>query len=201
MKKIEINKKKKQDALLNTAYQLFTKKGFHKTSISDIAKEAGVAKGTFYLYFKDKLDLRYKLIAKKSAQIFKEAYAQLLCRHIEEFEEQMIFLINEVIQSLEKDPMVLKMITKHLGWGMFKNSLVEPIDDTQRNIHDVYMDLMKQSEYEYREPEMMIYLIIEMTAGCCYNSILMEQPVPMGELLQYLYDAVRLIIQNHQIKK
>ncbi len=160
----------------------------------------------------------------------------------------MIFLINEVIQSLEKDPMVLKMITKHLGWGMFKNSLVEPIDDTQRNIHDVYMDLMKQSEYEYREPEMMIYLIIEMTAGCCYNSILMEQPVqrnihdvymdlmkqseyeyrepemmiyliiemtagccynsilmeqpvPMGELRPYLYDAVRLIIQNHQIKK
>ncbi len=70
MKKIEINKKKKQDALLNTAYQLFTKKGFHKTSISDIAKEAGVAKGTFYLYFKDKLDLRYKLIAKKSKEPF-----------------------------------------------------------------------------------------------------------------------------------
>ena len=65
MKKVELNKKKKQDALLNTAYQLFTEKGFQKTSISDIVNEAGVAKGTFYLYFKDKLDIRYKLIAKK----------------------------------------------------------------------------------------------------------------------------------------
>lgn len=64
MKKVELNKKKKQDALLNTAYQLFTEKGFQKTSISDIVNEAGVAKGTFYLYFKDKLDIRYKLIAK-----------------------------------------------------------------------------------------------------------------------------------------
>ena len=36
MKKVELNKKKKQDALLNTAYQLFTEKGFQKTSISDI---------------------------------------------------------------------------------------------------------------------------------------------------------------------
>lgn len=69
MKKVELNKKKKQDALLNTAYQLFTEKGFQKTSISDIVNEAGVAKGTFYLYFKDKLDIRYKLIAKKSASI------------------------------------------------------------------------------------------------------------------------------------
>ena len=51
MKKVELNKKKKQDALLNTAYQLFTEKGFQKTSISDIVNEAGVAKGTFYLYF------------------------------------------------------------------------------------------------------------------------------------------------------
>ena len=53
MKKVELNKKKKQDALLNTAYHLFTEKGFQKTSISDIVNEAGVAKGTFYLYFKD----------------------------------------------------------------------------------------------------------------------------------------------------
>ena len=47
MKKVELNKKKKQDALLNTAYHLFTEKGFQKTSISDIVNEAGVAKGTF----------------------------------------------------------------------------------------------------------------------------------------------------------
>ena len=62
MKKVDLNKKKKQDALLNTAYQLFTEKGFQKTSISDIVNEAGVAKGTFYLYFKDKLDIRYKYL-------------------------------------------------------------------------------------------------------------------------------------------
>ena len=43
MKKVELNKKKKQDALLNTAYHLFTEKGFQKTSISDIVNEAGVA--------------------------------------------------------------------------------------------------------------------------------------------------------------
>ena len=62
MKKVELNKKKKQDALLNTAYHLFTEKGFQKTSISDIVNEAGVAKGTFYYYFKSKEEVMDAII-------------------------------------------------------------------------------------------------------------------------------------------
>ena len=90
MKKVELNKKKKQDALLNTAYQLFTEKGFQKTSISDIVNEAGVAKGTFYQYFKDKLDFRYKLIAKKSTKVFKHAYQKLQKQNKNHFKNKLI---------------------------------------------------------------------------------------------------------------
>ena len=53
MRLIVKNKKKKEDALYNTAFELFTTKGTNKTTISDIVEKAGVAKGTFYLYFKD----------------------------------------------------------------------------------------------------------------------------------------------------
>ena len=111
MKKVELNKKKKQDALLNTAYQLFTEKGFQKTSISDIVNEAGVAKGTFYLYFKDKLDIRYKLIAKKSAEVFKHAYQELQKQSIDHFEDQLIFIVDQVIGALNANPTLLKLIS------------------------------------------------------------------------------------------
>ena len=52
MKKSEENKKIKEETLLSSAFNLFTKKGFKETSIQDIAESAGVGKGTFYLYFK-----------------------------------------------------------------------------------------------------------------------------------------------------
>ncbi|MBQ5360717.1 MAG: helix-turn-helix transcriptional regulator, partial [Lachnospiraceae bacterium] len=55
--KAEANKKMKKDALLKTAFELFTDQGIHDTTISNIAEKAGVAKGTFYLYFKDKYDI------------------------------------------------------------------------------------------------------------------------------------------------
>ena len=52
-------------------FELFTTSGFNKTSISDISKNAGVGKGTFYLYFRDKYDIRNKLIAHKSNELFR----------------------------------------------------------------------------------------------------------------------------------
>lgn len=51
MGKLESNKKKKEDALYNTAFELFTTKGTNKTTISDIVEKAGVAKGTFLSVF------------------------------------------------------------------------------------------------------------------------------------------------------
>ena len=69
MGKVESNKKQKKDALFNTAFELFTTKGTNKTTISDIADKAGVAKGTFYLYFKDKYDIRNKLVSYKTKEL------------------------------------------------------------------------------------------------------------------------------------
>ena len=65
-KKIIDKKELKTNKLLETSFKLFTKKGINNTSVDDITKEAGVAKGTFYLYFKDKYDLQDYLIVKKS---------------------------------------------------------------------------------------------------------------------------------------
>ena len=49
MGKIEEKKRQKKEALLASAFQLFTEKGIDNTSISEIAKNANMAKGTFYL--------------------------------------------------------------------------------------------------------------------------------------------------------
>ncbi len=72
MGKVDENKKKKKEALFNTAYELFTTKGINATAISDIVEKAGVAKGTFYLYFKDKYDIKNKLTAFKTHELFEK---------------------------------------------------------------------------------------------------------------------------------
>jgi AcrR family transcriptional regulator len=48
---------KKRLKILTTAAELFAKQPFHKVLLSDVAKAAGVGKGTVYTYFKSKEDL------------------------------------------------------------------------------------------------------------------------------------------------
>ena len=40
--------------ILRAAVQTFSVRGYHQTRVADIIKAAGIARGTFYLYFKDK---------------------------------------------------------------------------------------------------------------------------------------------------
>ena len=74
MGKAETTKQKKRESLLNTAFDLFTTKGINNTSIADIVEAAGVAKGTFYLYFKDKYDINSKLLVHKLLNFWKSLF-------------------------------------------------------------------------------------------------------------------------------
>jgi AcrR family transcriptional regulator len=52
----------KRDAILAAALDEFSARGFEATRLDDVAKRAGVAKGTIYLYFRDKESLFQELI-------------------------------------------------------------------------------------------------------------------------------------------
>ena len=115
MGKLDANKKQKETSLLDTAFNLFTTKGLTKTSISDIVSNAGVAKGTFYLYFKDKYDLRNRLISHKSSQLFKQALAQMKATKMEhDFESDIIFVVDNIINQLTENKATLNFISKNL---------------------------------------------------------------------------------------
>jgi len=47
----------RQEEISIAALQVFARRGLHQTTLDDVAKEAGVSKGTIYLYFKNKEDL------------------------------------------------------------------------------------------------------------------------------------------------
>lgn len=60
MKKLERKEKEKQfkqGIILDAAKELFKTKGYSDTTMSDIAAEAGFAKGTLYLYYKSKSEI------------------------------------------------------------------------------------------------------------------------------------------------
>lgn len=55
--------------LLDTAQDLFYQKGYENTSVADIIHAVGIAKGTFYHYFKSKEDLLDQIVARQTEMI------------------------------------------------------------------------------------------------------------------------------------
>ncbi len=69
-KKQEIlSKEERRDQILTSARKVFAKVGYARATVEDIVKEAGVARGTFYLYFEDKREALEELIDRFSVQI------------------------------------------------------------------------------------------------------------------------------------
>ena len=195
--KAEANKKQKKEALLNTAFELFTSKGIQKTSIADIVEKAGVAKGTFYLYFSDKYDIRNKLISHKASQLFLAAYHSLEKSKITDFEDQLIFIVDHIIDQLNANRSLLGFISKQLSWGVFKNAMIATGSEDDKNIYKLYERLLDASGHTFKDPEIMIFMIIELVSGTSYNPILYGQPVSINQMKPYIYNTIRQIIKNH----
>jgi len=58
----------RRESIIQAAIEVFSKKGFHASGISEIARRAGVADGTIYQYFKNKEDLFFSIPVEKTKE-------------------------------------------------------------------------------------------------------------------------------------
>lgn len=197
MGKVDENKKKKKNSLFYAAYELFTTKGIHDTSISDIVKKADVAKGTFYLYFKDKYDIRNKLIAHETHELFRSADAAMIQDGVEGLEEQLIYIIDHIYNVLDDNKPLFNFISKNLVMGALKSALLTG-EDSDNDFYDRFLTLIEQDSYEYEDVDVMLFTIVELAGSAGYNSILYKEPLPIDEYKKFLYRTVRLIVESHR---
>ena len=196
----EEKKEKKKKALLDSAYELFTTIGYHKTTILFIATRAGVAKGTFYLYFKDKEDIRDALIVKKSSELLREALDELnseLQAHPQPMAsaDKLIFITDYIITRLSRNLALLRFIAKNLTWGLFINAGKYRAGDSEiLDFHEFIAHMLQDDGIALtRDLELSIFTIIELVSSTCYSVILEGEPVTLSEYKPFLYDTIRLI--------
>ena len=67
----------KRDRIMNAAITAFAQNGYHQATMAAVAREAGVAAGTIYLYFKSKDDLLISIFEEKVQGFIDEFHSQL----------------------------------------------------------------------------------------------------------------------------
>jgi TetR/AcrR family fatty acid metabolism transcriptional regulator len=121
----------KRDRILDAATKVFAKKGFHATRVSEVAKAAGVADGTIYLYFKSKDELLVSL-----------------------FEDRVEKLLSYMKDELPKQPTAAAKMRRviELQLGLLEG---------ERDLAEVITVIIRQSSKllkEYAAPKFVSYL-------------------------------------------
>ena len=194
--KVMEKKEDKEKKLLDSAFQLFTEKGFKDTSIQEIVDHAGVAKGTFYLYFKDKYDIQDYLITYKSNQLFLKAIKYVNKLKIDNFEDRFIAIIDYLIDELEKHEEFLMFISKNLSLGVFGDSLTNLLHRDSLGILEIFKKEIEEQNINIKNPEITIFMIIELTSSVAFSSITEKKPLPIEEIKPILYEKIRNLLKD-----
>ena len=148
----------KHKRILDAAVRVFARNGFYNSKVAEIAKEAKVADGTIYLYFKNKDDILVQFYQYKTRQIFerfrdavrkpKTAEEKLRCLirvHLQEFQKDRNMAIvyqAETHQNHRRNDENLKQMSK-----MYRDIISEVVELGQEEgtiRRDLYMGLVKR---------------------------------------------------------
>ena len=194
MDKITKKKNEKYTKILDTALGLFEKNGTHLVSIDEIVKGAGVAKGTFYLYFKDRYDLISTLIIEKASKYMSLLNDEYEPRDFGDVSTSVRHYIEYISDFLQKNKTLCILIEKNL------NTCVNAVAQTKEGpIKELYEKIFSElincgvSEAEARAK---LYLYIELIVSSCCNAIIRETPYTIEELKPHLCQIIESSIVN-----
>ena len=199
IKETKTYKDNKEERLLDEGFKLFTTKGLKNTSIQDIVNKANVVKGTFYLYFKDKYELHDILIMKKSKKLFNDALNSLNKNKVTDFVDQIIYIVDYVIDELVKDPILIQFIAKDLAWGVFNKTILELYsrEETEEDgLVSLFLTGVEENNIKLDNPQVSLFMIIELVSSTCFTSILYSEPLPIKEYKPFLHKEIKKILQN-----
>ena len=185
----------KRIKLIDSAYSLFLEKGVNITAIDEIVKRAGVAKGTFYLYFKDKYDLLDEIVIHRSKMIFKEALESLEQKTAASqmtLTEQIIYITDYIIEHFKKHSELISIIRKNLS------SCLTVIFDDERNNEKLkpLFSMFYENGFSADETEKLIYLIFNMISSACCDTILSGKPYTSDEMLPQIHCVIGRITER-----
>lgn len=200
MDKMLQKKNEKYQKLIAAAFDLFDNNGISAVSIDDIVKKAGVAKGTFYLYFKDKFDLISKLILKKAAEYMNLTSEIPDIKNDEDFDRYIKKYIDLLVEFLEKNKTLTLLIDKNVH--ICVNAVIENREGTVKELYDKILSYFENLGFSSQEISIKMYLCIDLIVSSCCNAILRSKPYSLNEVKPHLYDIVVMSIYGaEQAKK
>lgn len=166
-KQFEEIREKSKEKILYAAFELFSSIGYWSTSISKIAKQAGISKGLMYNYFNSKEHL-LKAVIEKILEVIKDVIN--FDEEDKTPEENMTLLITRIFAHIEKNGSMIRMMAKislQIGQFDFVNEILVKEYKTMINKAE---NLLSQMNFKNPRQEALIL-------GAAIDGVLLQQQI------------------------
>jgi TetR/AcrR family transcriptional regulator, fatty acid metabolism regulator protein len=176
--------------ILDAAVVVIAEHGYHSSQVSKIAKQAGVADGTIYLYFKNKEDILISLFQEKMGQFIERIQEDI--QKEETASEKLFFLIQSHITFLSED--------QHLA-AVTQLELRQTNRDIRNQINEVlkgYLEIIDEIlESGIESGEFQEELDARLARQMIFGTI--DEVVTTWVMNEYKYDITELIPKVHKL--
>jgi len=173
---IRVNKKA---LIMDAAMDLFANEGYHPSSISKIAKKAGISKGLLYNYFDSKEDLLVQIMTaglKKMLSVFDPNNDGVLS------EEEMVNFISDIFDMLKENQAYWK-----LYYAVFLQPTVHILlkDDYEEMLGKfMHMLIAYYTTHGVKNPEKEAMIFGSLMDGIAFNYIVNPNLFPIESLIE-----------------
>lgn len=184
------NKKPKYKQIIEAAVEVIAENGYHSSQVSKIAKRAGVADGTIYLYFKNKEDILVSLFKEKMGQFVNRIQRSI--DSLEQADEKLKVLIKMHFRQLAEDHS-LAVVTQ-LELRQSNLELRYQINDVLRPYMAIIDEIIEEGiEQHLFKADVHIPLVRQMIFGT------LDETVTTWVMKEHRYDLVAQAEEVHKL--
>lgn len=184
------NHKPKYNQIIDAAVIVIAENGYHQSQVSKIAKQAGVADGTIYLYFKNKEDILISLFQEKMGNFIEKIFERT--EGIGSAKEKLLMLIETHFKLLSENHHLA--IVTQLELRQTNKALRAKINDVLKGYFQYIDDILQLgiSRQEFRSD-----LDIRVTRQMIFGTI--DEVATNWVMKDHKYDLIALSNTVHQL--
>jgi AcrR family transcriptional regulator len=178
--------------LVATAKRLFLERGFTQTSVSAIVREAGVAQGTFYLYFKSKQALLPYLRA-EVLEAYLHAFEESTQARAERADARLVAGITRIHAIMREQVPIIRVLREATSSEELEQIWLEGRETLSRPLAELLADGRHDGSFVVEDPRMAAHLALALLDDLLFESIVWQRPAAPAQTLQH---ATRFLLRG-----
>jgi AcrR family transcriptional regulator len=159
----------RSDAILDAARQVFAREGFAGATIDAVAKAAGIAKGTVYLYFRSKEELYWEALRQRLSEV--QTRSDRAMAEVESTAEKIRAFIAVRLDYFEAERDFFRVYFAELGHSLVRaagpdDKLEELYIGQARKLRAMLDEGVERGELRAQRTDATAYAILDLTRAC-----------------------------------